>query len=439
MAQDLADLVKQAGVVGAGGAGFPTHVKLASKVDTYIVNAAECEPLLYKDQELMERFPERMVQGLRLAMRSTGATHGVIAIKKKYKGAIAKLEPLLGSDVTFHLFDSFYPAGDEFIVVYDVTGRLIPGGGIPLHVGCAVNNVETLINVALAAEGKPVTRTALTIAGCVKEPVSVMVPLGVSIEECLKLAGGSTVANPAVLDGGAMMGKAVLEFSAPVTKTTGGFIVLPRDHTLIRRKTLSDDAKVTIARSACDQCSYCTEFCPRYLMGYAIEPHKVMRSVGFSGEAEAGWARLGLQCCECGVCDLYACPEDLPPKDMCIRSKRIWRERAVKLEPLQGRGVVHPMRDARRIPLSRLVPRLGLAGLDVHAPMVDVTWSPSRVRLMLQQHVGVPSVPVVKVGDAVREGHVVATVAEGKLGSNIHASIDGRVTRIDQTSIWVER
>ncbi len=428
---------RAAGVVGAGGAGFPTYVKLGAKVDTYIVNAAECEPLLCKDQELMLRHGAEMVRGLQLAMASTGAQRGVIAIKRHYHDAIDALTPHLPAGVELYLYENFYPAGDEVIIVFDVTGRLIPPGGLPLQVGCAVNNVETLINLARAAEGIPVTHTALTVAGAVRHPVSAVVPIGVTAREVLELAGGPTVANPALLDGGAMMGKVVFDIDEPITKTSGGFIVLPRDHHLIRRKSRSDEVNVKISRSACDQCMMCTELCPRYLLGYAIEPHKVMRSVGFSGETELGWAQLGLLCCECSICDLYACPEDLPPKEMCVRSKRVWQATGTRPEPLIGLGRPHPMRDARRVPIPRLIKRLGLEQWDVHAPMTERTVVPTRVRLAFRQHIGAPTEAAVAVGDRVEVGQVVATVPDSKLGAPIHASISGVVRRIDERYIHI--
>ncbi len=439
MSQLLAERVRQAGVVGAGGAGFPTHVKLGATVDTYICNAAECEPLLCKDQELMKAHAAQMVRGLQLAMEATGAAKGVIAIKKKYETSIAALQATSGPSIGYHYYDNFYPAGDEYIIVFDVMGRLIPPGGIPLDVGCVVNNVETLINIANAMDGVPVTTTALTVAGCVNQPISAQVPIGVTAREVLELAGGATVDDPVLLDGGAMMGKVLTDLDTPTTKTSGGYIVLSARHKLIQRKTAPMEVKVQISKSACDQCMYCTEFCPRYLLGYAIEPHKVMRSVGFEGETELGWAQLGLQCCECGICDLYACPEDLPPKDMCVRSKQLWRAMPTRPEPLPSTGQPHPMRDARRVPIPRLVQRLGLTDWDVHAPMVANTLSPQRVRLMLRQHIGAPSVPVVQEGDRVTRNQLVAAIPDGQLGSNIHASIDGRVTRIDDQSIWLER
>jgi Na+-translocating ferredoxin:NAD+ oxidoreductase RnfC subunit len=344
------------------------------------------------------------------------------------------------ADIEFYLYDNFYPAGDEFIIVYDVAGRLIPPGGIPLQVGCAVNNVETLINISRAMEEIPVTHTALTVAGAVKKPVSAIVPIGVSAREVLQLAGGSVVEQPALLDGGAMMGKPLLDLDTPVTKTSGGYIVLSPEHRLIRRKTQTEQVNTRIARSACDQCRFCTELCPRYLLGYAIEPHAVMRSVGFAGDKEAYWARLGLLCCECGVCDLFACPEDLPPKDMCIRSKKLWRARSDKApEPLQGTGKVHPLRDSRRIPIPRLIQRLGLTQWDLPAPLTTQIIQPKRVQLRLQQHIGAPARPIVREGDIVAVGQLIATIPPDKLGANLHASIDGRISRIDEHSIWIAR
>jgi Na+-translocating ferredoxin:NAD+ oxidoreductase RnfC subunit len=439
--QHIADRVRDAGVVGAGGAGFPTYVKLQAKVDTFIANAAECEPLLCKDQELMKAYAAEMIDGLRLGMQATGAQRGVIAIKKKYQDAIAILQRAAAAvpGISFYYYDNFYPAGDEYIIVFDVMGRLIPPGGIPLDVGCVVNNVETLINISRAVAGRPVTHSALTVAGCVREAVSALVPIGVTAREVLSLAGGPTVDDPVLLDGGAMMGKVVTDLDAPITKTSGGFIVLPATHRLITRKTAPMEVKVQISKSACDQCMYCTDFCPRFLLGYAIEPHKVMRSVGFEGEAEKGWAQLGLQCCECSICDLYACPEDLPPKDMCIRSKGIWRALSERPAPLPSTGEPHPMRDARRVPIPQLVRRLGLEDWDVHAPMTDRALEPSRVRIMLQQHIGAAAEPVVSAGDRVALGQVLGVPPAGKLGVPVHASIAGRVTRVDGQSIWVER
>lgn len=436
MATDTANLVRQAGVVGAGGAGFPTHVKLESTVDTYIVNGAECEPLLYKDKELMRLHAEPLVIGLRKSMEATGAKTGILAVKGKYKHALEALTPFAVGGITIAELGNYYPAGDEVDVVFETTGRLIPPGGIPLKVGCVVNNVETLINVAWAVDGKPVTHKWITVAGAVKTPSSFLVPVGITINEAIELAGGATTEEPAVVDGGPMMGPAVLDLSQPVTKVTGGYVVLPASHKLIQRKTLSESTQKRIAQSACDQCTFCTELCPRYLLGYAVEPHKVMRATGFAGEQMESWSRFGLLCCECSLCSLYACPEDLPPREMCVRSKGVWAKKGWP-EPLAGLGRPHPMRESRKVPIPRLMHRLGLSRWDAPAPMVDCDYHPRQIRLLLKQHLGAPSEPVVSNGDSVHVGQLVAAIPEGKLGANIHSSIAGHVKRVTDDSIWI--
>ena len=438
MVANLAGQVRKAGVVGAGGAGFPTYVKLQSEVGTYILNGAECEPLLYKDRELMRLHASPVLRGLRLAMEATGAEQGVLAVKRKYEDAIEALHGH-AAGLDFHFFGNFYPAGDEYEIVYEVTGRLIPPGGIPLQVDCVVNNVETLLNVARAADGDPVVDKWITVAGAVHQPASFAVPVGITIREAIALAGGATVDRPAVIDGGAMMGPAVLDLRQPVTKTTGGYIVLPRDHKLIRRKTQSEGTNVSISRSACDQCSYCTELCPRFLLGYAVEPHKVMRSAGFAGDRANDWNRFGMLCCECSLCSLYSCPEDLPPKEMWVRSKRMIAERGTRLEPPQGLGHIHPMRSSRRVPVPRLTHRLGLSEWDVPARMIDANYTPSEVCVMLKQHIGAPAEPTVSEGTRVTRGQTVGVAPPDKLGTDVHASIDGTVSRVDETSVWISR
>jgi len=163
--------VAEAGVVGAGGAGFPTHVKLAGQADTVLVNAAECEPLLHKDKEVLRQYADEVLAGLAAAMDLVGAERGVVGIKGKYADVIELLKPKLAPKMDVVPLRDAYPAGDEFILVYDVLGRVIPPGGIPLAVGAVVVNVETAMNVARAAE-QPVTEKYLSIAGAVANPIT---------------------------------------------------------------------------------------------------------------------------------------------------------------------------------------------------------------------------------------------------------------------------
>lgn len=430
----MSDSIAENGIVGAGGAGFPTSVKLQRKAETYIVNAAECEPLLHKDKELLLHYAAEMLTGLRAAMERVGARRGVIGIKEKYEEVIHSLHPLLPNDMEICPLRDAYPAGDEFILVYDVTGRVIPPGGLPLDVGAVVSNVETLINIA---RNRPVTRKYLTVAGAVAEPVTLHVPIGMAFGELIRAAGGATVNPFEVLVGGAMMAHLAQDLQRPVTKTTGGLIVLPRDHALTRRYLRTWAAQDRIGKSACDQCSFCTELCPRYLLGHPIEPHKAMRALCFAPDKDR--LMMGtLYCCECNLCSLFSCPEDLDPKDVCAHDKKTARQRGLGWHGRPEDIHPHPVANQRRIPTHRLMAKLGLSGFRNVGPLEDRPLVPRQVTIPLQQHVGTPAVPTVRPGEAVHAGDLIASPPVGKLGANIHASIDGTVRAIEGTVV-IER
>ena len=189
----LSDVLKNMGVVGAGGGGFPTHVKASSRVEFVIANGAECEPLLHKDYEIMRRYPREIVAGLSLMIEATGASQGLFGMKEKNQAAVEAIEPEAAvRGVRMVLLGDFYPAGDEYELVHAATGRLIPAGGIPLHVGCVVNNVETLYNVQQAANDVPVTRKCLTVTGAVGEPQTFWAPIGISFRDLIAHCGGAT-------------------------------------------------------------------------------------------------------------------------------------------------------------------------------------------------------------------------------------------------------
>jgi len=437
---NLIDKVKKAGVVGAGGAGFPTHIKLEAKnVEYFLVNGAECEPLMHKDRELMIHFAEEMVRGLCLAAEQVGAPHKVVGIKAKNKDAVEVLQPICDKyDVKIEQLRDVYPAGDEYELVYNITGRLIPPQGLPLHVGCVVNNSETLYNLARAEQNIPVTQTFMTITGAVKKPVSVWVPIGMRVRDALKIAGGSSIKNFRVMESGLMMGRLVENLNQPVTKTTGGLIVLPDDHALIQRLTRTEKQMAKIGHSACDQCSYCTELCPRYLLGYDVEPHRVMRSLGFTETGKDVWHQHALLCCQCGLCTIYACPEDLYPREACVTGMNNLRERGKGKWEGDKELKVHPMKEARMVPIKRLMKKLDVTQYDAEAHYSPESVQPSKVWIPLKQHVGTAAEPVVKKGQAVKAGDVLAEPPADKLGAFIHASIAGKVVDIKSNMIVIE-
>jgi len=425
------DSVAACGVVGAGGGGFPTHVKLKAKAEMILLNAAECEPLLHKDKEMLRCYPEQVMAGLDQARRLVGAAEAVIGIKYKYRDVIELLSAKLPPGMRIAELSDSYPAGDEFILVYDVTGRIIPPGKIPLAVGCVVINVETAYNIA---RGVPVTEKFLTVAGAVAEPLTLRVPVGITFAEAVEMAGGATVDDPAVLVGGVMMGRLATDLNEPIIKTTGGLIVLGRDHQLIQRYSKTWKSIARIGASACDQCSFCTEFCPRYLLGHPIEPHKAMRSLCFNMAGEANTIGT-LFCCECNLCTMMACPEDLDPKNVCTQNKRrlMSEGRKWEVEAVETRPQLHL--GNRRVPIGRLIRKLGLAKFENKGPMRETHYQPRRVVLPLKQHAGAPAQATVKVGDSVKVGDVVGRPAEGQLGAVIHASIAGRVSTVGEAIV----
>ena len=421
------DRIADLGVVGAGGGGFPTAIKLAARVSTVIVNGAECEPLLHKDKELLHHLAEPMLRGLAAAMALTGAREGIIGIKEKYTAVMAGLEPLLPQNVRILPLRDSYPAGDEFLLVYDAVGRIIPPGGLPKDVDAVVANVETLVNIGL---DRPVTHKYLTVAGAVAAPVTLCVPLGMPIGELIVRAGGAPADDVAVLLGGAMMARLAPGLDEPVTKTLGGPIVLPASHPLLDRYRATPRQIARIGRSACDQCRFCTDLCPRFLIGHPIQPHLAMQSLGFSTSPSSMVAGT-LYCCECNLCSLYSCPENLDPKNVCVAAKPVAREQKLFWSGTPESVTPHPLAPDRRVPTKRLMAKLGLTGFRNVGPLEELGVSPRRVVLPLKQHAGAPAVPSVQPGARVSVGDLVAAPEAGALGARIHASIAGTVRSVD--------
>jgi Na+-translocating ferredoxin:NAD+ oxidoreductase RnfC subunit len=442
MSKVTPERVAAAGVVGAGGAGFPTHVKLSAKADTVLINAAECEPLLHKDKEVLRTYADGVLEGLAIGMSLVGAKRAVIGIKGKYLDVIELLKPKLGPGMEILPLRDAYPAGDEFVLVYDCLGRVVPPGGIPLAVGAVVMNVETALNVA-AADRQPVTEKYLTVAGAVANPVTLRVPLGVTLADCVAAAGGATIADANYMVGGVMMGWLEEDHQTLVDKTTGGIIVLGDDHVVVRRRRQGWKQVARIGRSACDQCSYCTELCPRWLLGHPIEPHRAMRSLGFNQVGEADVIGTAF-CCECNLCSLYSCPEDLDPKNVCTQNKRRLAAEKRRWEPPPfnpRRPELHMAN--RKAPMHRLFHKLGLTQFRNVGPLDNRLLEAAKVGIKLKQHLGAPCEPAVRVGDRVAKGQALGRppVANGKpaLGAPVHASIDGLVTRIADGVVWIEK
>ncbi|MBJ9321143.1 cobalamin reductase PduS [Citrobacter portucalensis] len=437
-AQTIRERVRAAGVVGAGGAGFPAHVKLQAQVDTFLVNAAECEPMLKVDQQLMAVQAERLIRGVQHAMTATGASAGIIALKEKYQKAINALTPLLPAGIRLHILPDVYPAGDEVLTIWMATGRRVPPAALPVSVGVVVNNVQTVLNIARAVEQQyPVTRRTLTVNGAVASPITLTVPIGMSLRDVLALAGGATVDDPGFINGGPMMGGLITSLDTPVSKTTGGLLVLPKSHALIQRRMQDERTVLSVAKTVCEQCRLCTDLCPRHLIGHELSPHLLVRAVNYQQAATPQLLLTALTCSECNVCESVACPVGISPMRINRMLKRELRALNHRYE-----GPLNPedeMAKYRLIPVKRLITKLGLSDWYHDAPLAETDYSTDKTTLLLRQHIGASAIPCVKQGERVVRGQCVADVPSGALGAPVHASIDGIVSEITEQSITVIR
>jgi electron transport complex protein RnfC len=298
---EIKKIVTESGIVGLGGAAFPTHVKLSpppeKKIDLYILNGAECEPYLTADDRVMQERTADIILGLRLMMKAIGVTRAIIGIESNKPDSIRALTAAVAGVpcVTVHALHTKYPQGSEKQLIRVLTGREVPRGGLPMDAGVAINNVGTALAVAEAVlDGKPLVERAVTVTGsAIAEPKNVIVRLGTSFQEVIDFCGGFSKSPVKLLMGGPMMGIAQYTTDVPVIKGTSGIVALAEQ-----------DVRI-VESQTCIRCGQCVNACPMYLLpstlGILCERHKFE-------EARA----LGLMdCVECGCCT-YVCPAGRP-------------------------------------------------------------------------------------------------------------------------------
>lgn len=438
--KELSNILQQNGIVGAGGAGFPTYAKLDERAETIILNCAECEPLLRLHRQLLEKHAREIVETFHMIGQTVGAKDIIIGIKKAYKKTIEALNECIGDyeGVRLGLLDEVYPAGDEVVLIYEVTGKVVRPGGLPIESGVAVFNVETVYNVYRAMKhNTPVVDKLVSVVAEVNNPITVRVPIGCTIEEVVAMAGGVTTPNAVYFIGGPMMGNIGTGAQA-VTKTTNAVLVLPENHLIIQKKKSKASIDLKRASASCCQCTMCTDLCPRHLLGHPIEPHKFMQAATCKDMQKAEIFINTMFCCSCGLCELYSCMQSLSPRSLMAEYKVGLRANGIK--PPQGveAKAVGPEREYRKVPMERLMARLDLTKYDREAPLDDDVVDMKRVKIMLSQHIGAPASAVVKSGDKVEMGQVIAEPGKG-LSVAIHASISGTVTEVNDKYVIIEK
>ena len=294
---DILDAIKQAGIVGMGGAGFPTHVKLSpkepEKIDTIIVNASECEPYLTSDYRRLMEQSDEVIEGLRIALQIFPGAKGIIAVEDNKPEAIRILSEKLAGDeqITVHTMKTKYPEGAERQLIYANTGRYINSKMLPADAGCVVHNVDTVFAIREAVRmGRPLTERIVTVTGdAIKNPGNFRVKIGTDFAELIEAAGGFSCTPEKLIAGGPMMGKAFYSTNLPIVKGNSAILALSKDE--VRE----------YEPSACIRCGRCVSVCPG-----RVRP-ELLCNLAERGDIEGFLAHEGMECCECGCCS-YVCP-----------------------------------------------------------------------------------------------------------------------------------
>ena len=305
--------------------------------------------------------------------------------------------------------------------------------------GCVVLNAETAMNVYLASQGQPVTETWVTLAGDIPERKTFKVPVGTPVMDVLKQSGIEDFSQYEIIDGGPMMGPLLEDRNGSVVKKNKGYVILKKNHPLIRKKSCTLDQARKVNRATCEQCRMCTDLCPRFLIGHDMEPHKTMRITNYGLDDVKGKTMAQL-CCQCNLCEYFSCPANLHPRLNNLRLRNEMMAEKIKYEADKEKQYkARISRPFRLVPSKRLIARLGLKAFDKPAPVTTQGVTPAEVKIPLSQHVGAPCTPIVSVGETVSVGQMIGQIPEKALGAPIHASIPGQVTEVTDKYIAIRR
>ncbi len=432
---ELIQLMKDTGLVGDGGAGFPSYAKLAEGADTLLINGSECEPLLYTDYILMKRELPMILAGVQAVIWELNIPRAYFCIKQHTAERLSLSDgEKLTTNVKVKVLPNVYPIGDEISLIYQATGRIVRPGNLPITKGVIVYNVETMYNLGRAVKFfEPVTMKWLTVGGDVDQPRVVRVPIGTPVQDLFERLGVEVDSEHCVIDGGPSMGKIINHRITEVGKTTKALLVIPKNTRAAESKLINKKMAAARAETACCQCTRCTDLCPRAMLGYPLEPHKMVRTAMSAVETMPVMVLNASLCCGCGICENLACSQGISPRAVISGYKMLLAKnkmRYVATEDVE----VRPEREYRMIPTEKWARDLGIAKFDKVAVFGGEIKDFDRVELALGRYIGVPSTPVVKDGAIVRVGDIVASASSG-LSIPQHASLHGRVTVTDKKII----
>lgn len=421
--QAILERTRAAGILGAVS-GAPTFMRMRGSAEVVIANGVSAEPLVRSEAHLVAHHAMEVVVGLKHAMQVMHARRGIVALKRSDRDAINALSQAIQVDgfAKFHIelriLDPFFPADDVQVLLHELENPQ----------GAEVFSVHTLYHLAEAQRGHSMTQRLVTVTGNVRTPKTLWAPIGTPLEALVEAAGGSTfTGTPWLLLGGPLRGKVQRGMNGGLAPDCGTIAVLPSEHVLVTRRLGTMQRELRRAISSCNGCERCTDLCPSVQSGSPLQPHRIMRALNLGLEADVPVFAAAQDCTACNLCTLYACQADLDPGRLIaeIRNRQLAPPPSPKPSRDKHQG------NSKRVPLGRLVKRLGLTGMDHLAPLDPEPFRTARIELPLSpgHHA------TVRQGDYVSFGQVIARPLHENEGVPLHAGLAGVVKSLGETIV----
>ena len=411
---------------------------MEKNIHTVILNCAQYEPLVHTSKLLLEKYTREIIRTFAKIGENFKSENIIVGASKADKDTIELLEDVVSDypSVLLKIYDGAYPAGDEYVLTYELTGQVISANSSPIEEGIAVFNVESVYNMYLELEkGIPKTHKWVSVLGEVEKPVTLRVPLGTKAGDVVKEAGNITCENPVYLIGGPMSGKPGSKLTR-IDNTTDAIIILPEDHQVIYSKKTNSSTELKRAISSCCNCMRCTELCPRNLLGHPVDPQGFIRAASYKDMGNVDKFLNTMFCSSCGLCEMYSCIQGLSPKLLMTEYKKGLKENGIT-EHHAPLNEVNDDRKYRKISIKRLTSRLALTRYDKLTLLKEMNWPDTNVKISLIENKECPAKAIVCLNDLVTEGQIIA-IFEDADKFPLYATISGIVTEVTEQYIFIE-
>ena len=407
-------------------------------IHTVILNCAQYEPLVHIQEMLLLKYTREIMRTFAKIGKTFNANNIIVAVGKKDVELLECLQDVLDDypSLSLKVFDGAYPAGDEYVLTYELTGQNISADSSPLEEGIAVFNAESVYNMFMRVnKGVQDTHKWVSVLGEVENPITLKVPVGVKAQDVIKTTGAITCENPVIILGGPMSGKIGNKYSR-VDKTTDAIIILPEDSQVVENKKTNSSIELKRATSSCCNCMRCTDLCPRFLLGHPVDPHAFICAASSKDTKNVGTYLNTMFCSSCGLCEMYSCVQGISLKMLLTECKNGLKENGI-IDYKASMNEVDSERKYRKISMKRLTSRLGLSRYDRVTELKEYDIPGISVRISLKDNTQSPAEILVKENDSVIKGQLLARYEQDDICS-VYSGIDGVVTEVTEKYILIE-